>query len=176
MCRGEGNNLSKRRTSRAAESSHMSIDIGIDDPRTEDVSALLAAHLALSRSLTPLEYSFALDIEELLDPSVTFFSARERDRLVGIGALKPLDPSHAELKSMHTVDADRCRGVGSAMVKHLLGFARREGYRRVSLETGSTGDFVAARRLYAKAGFRPCGPFGNYQPSAYNTFMTIILD
>jgi putative acetyltransferase len=154
----------------------MSIDIGIDDPRTEDVSALLAVHLTLARSLTPLEYSFALDIDELVDPSVTFFSAREPDRLVGIGALKRLDQTHAELKSMHTVGADRCRGVGTAIVEHLLRFARNEGYRRVSLETGSTDDFAAARRLYAKAGFRPCGPFGNYRASPYNTFMTISLD
>ncbi len=154
----------------------MSIDLGIDDPRTEDVRALLAVHLTLSRSLTPVEYSFALDIDELVEPSITFFSAREGTRLVGIGALKRLDQTHAELKSMHTIGADRGRGVGSAMVVHLLGFARSEGYRRVSLETGSTNDFAPARRLYAKAGFRPCGPFGGYQASPYNTFMTISLD
>jgi putative acetyltransferase len=132
-------------------------------------------HLAGSRSLTPVEYSFALDVDELVDPSVTFFTARDRGRLVGIGALKRLDRSHAELKSMHTVGADRRRGFGSAMLAHLLGFARLEGYRRVSLETGSTEDFVAARSLYAHAGFEPCAPFGNYQASAYNTFMTMVL-
>jgi putative acetyltransferase len=153
----------------------MSIDIGIDDPRAQDVRALLAVHLAGSRSLTPAEYSFALDVDELVDPSVTFFSVRDGGRLVGIGALKRLDRSHAELKSMHTVGADRRRGVGSALLAHLLGFARLEGYRRVSLETGSTEDFAAARSLYAQAGFEPCEPFGHYQASAYNTFMAMVL-
>jgi len=62
------------------------------------------------------------------------------------------------------------------MVEHVLTFARHKGYRRVSLETGATDDFVPARELYAKAGFRPCGPFGDYKPSPYNTFMTIDLD
>ena len=94
---------------------------------------------------------------------------------VGVTALKRLDQSHAELKSMHTRETERGRGAGRAMVEHLLTFARREGYRRVSLETGSTDEFVAARALYAKAGFRTCGPFGDYQPSPYNTFMAISL-
>jgi putative acetyltransferase len=153
----------------------MRLHIAIDDPRAGDVRGLLAVHLALSASLTPPEYSFALDVEQLIAPSVTFFSARDGGRLVGIGALKQLEEFHAELKSMHTVEADRGRGVGTAMVGHILGFARQRGYRRVSLETGATEDFLAARTLYANAGFEPCAPFGDDLASAYNAFMTITL-
>ena len=70
---------------------------------------------------------------------------------MGVTALKRLDQSHAELKSMHTRETEK--GPRGGEVEHLLTFARREGYRRVSLETGSTDEFVAARALYAKAGF-----------------------
>ena len=150
--------------------------IGVDDPQADDVRALLAVHLAFSRGVTPAEYSFALDVEQLLEPGVTFFSARRAGTVVGVAALKRLDQSHAELKSMHTREAERNRGVGRAMVEHLFGVAREEGYLRVSLETGTTEEFTAARALYAKAGFRPCGPFGDYRPSPYNTFMTMDLD
>lgn len=142
-----------------------------DDPHAEDVQALLQTHLAFSRTVTPAEYSFALDGEGLADPSVTFFSARRDGELLGIGALKHHDADHVEVKSMHTREGARGLGVGRAMIEHLLSVARRRGYRTVSLETGSTEDFAAARALYANVGFEPCGAFGDYQPSAYNTFM-----
>jgi putative acetyltransferase len=154
----------------------MELRIGVDDPQAEDVRALLAIHLAFSRVVTPPQYSFALDVNQLIDPEVTFFSAREAGRVVGVAALKRLGESDAELKSMHTREAERGRGVGRAMVHHLLDVARRQGYRRVSLETGATAEFAAARALYAGAGFRPCEPFGDYTASPYNTFMTIMLD
>ena len=87
-----------------------------------------------------------------------------------------LDATHGELKSMHTRAGARGRGVARAVVHHLLGIARERGYRRVSLETGTPDEFAPARALYTNAGFRPCGPFGGYQVSPYNTFMTIELD
>ena len=76
---------------------------------------------------------------------------------------------------MHTAEAARGRGVGRAMLAHLLAVARAGGFRRVNLETGTTAAFAPARTLYRSAGFVPCGPFGGYQPSADNTFMTLAL-
>lgn len=152
------------------------VTIGAEDPRSGDVRALLETHLAFSRSVTPVGYSFALDVEDLAEPGVTFFCARANGRLVGVGALKRLDQLHAELKSMHTTEAARGRGVGRAMVRHVLTFARAEGYRRVSLETGTMEVFAPARALYSKSGFEPCGPFGDYEASPYNTWMTMSLD
>jgi putative acetyltransferase len=107
---------------------------------------------------------------------VTFFSARREGVVVGVAALMRLDESHVEVKSMHTRQVDRGRGVGTAMVEHLVAHAPREGYRRVSLETGATEEFVPARALYTKMGFSPSGPFGDYEASPYNTFMTLSLD
>jgi hypothetical protein len=54
--------------------------------------------------------------------------------------------------------------------------ARTRGFRRVSLETGTTAAFAPARALYQSAGFIPCGPFAGYQPSEDNLFMTLDLD
>lgn len=147
----------------------------IDDPHATDVSELLATHLAYTAAASPAEFSFALGVHQLAEPHITLFSAREDGHLVGVAALKRLDPSHAELKSMHTRASDRRRGVGRALLTHILGFAAAHGYRRISLETGTTSEFAAARTLYRSAGFTTCEAFAGYRPSVYNTFMTTTL-
>lgn len=151
------------------------ICIAVDDPRAADVRALLEGHLAFADAHSPPEDVHALDVERLADPAISFFSARRNGLLLGVGALKRLDDEHAELKSMHTVSQFRGQGIGSAMLAHLLLLAHERGYRRVSLETGSMAAFAPARALYARAGFTPCEPFGDYVASPNSTFMTIIL-
>ena len=149
--------------------------IAVDDPRRPDVRTLLERHRTFALGQTPPEHSFALDADALRDPAITFFSFRDSGRLLGIGAIKRLGPDHAEIKSMHTAEAARGRGIGRAMLAHLLDQARARGMRRVSLETGTTAAFVPARSMYAGAGFVPCGPFSGYQPSDDNCFMTLEL-
>ncbi len=151
-------------------------EISVDDPRADDVRKLLQRHLAFARANTPPEGVHALDMDGLLDPAVTFFSFRRDGELLGVGALKQLDRHHGELKSMHTAQAARGRGIGRAMLDHLIGVARERGCLRMSLETGSMDAFAPARSLYANAGFRPCGPFGDYRPSRTSTFMTLSLE
>jgi putative acetyltransferase len=148
----------------------------VEDPRVHDIRSLLGRHLVFARSQTPPEDAHALDLAGLLDPSVTFFSFRVDGKLLAIGALKHLDDHNAEVKSMHTAESARGRGIGRRMLEHLLSVAHERGYRRVSLETGSMAAFLPARSLYAAAGFRPCQPFGDYRPSANSTFMTLSLD
>jgi putative acetyltransferase len=152
-----------------------SVQIGVDDPNAEDVRALLRRHMEFARDNTPPEDVHALEVDQLVGPGVTFYSYRRDGELLAVGALKQLDGRHAELKSMHTAAEVRRSGVGRAMVEHLIGAARDHGFRRVSLETGSTQAFAAARSLYAQAGFTPCGPFGDYPPGRGNTFMTLAL-
>jgi putative acetyltransferase len=146
-----------------------------DDPREPDVRALLRRHLEFALGQTPPEHSFALDAGGLLDPAITFYSYRDGGALLGVGALKELAPRHGEIKSMHTAEQARGRGVGRAMLSHLLTVARTRGYRQVSLETGTMAAFEPARSLYADAGFVPCGPFADYRPSEDNFFMTLDL-
>jgi putative acetyltransferase len=151
------------------------VEIDIDDPNAEDVRELLRRHLEFARANTPPEDIHALDVDQLADPALTFYSYRRDGQLLAVGALKQLDGRHAELKSMHTVAAARGHGIGRAMVEHLVGAARDHGFSRVSLETGSTPAFEPARSLYTQAGFTPCGPFGDYPPGRGNTFMTLAL-
>jgi putative acetyltransferase len=151
-------------------------EISPDDPRASDVRALLERHLAFANEHSPPEDVHALDLTGLLDGDVSFFSFRLDRELLGIGALKLLDVHHAELKSMHTTEAARGRGIGRTMVEHLLGVARARGIRRVSLETGTMAAFAPARSLYARMGFEPCEAFGDYRPSPNSTYMTLWLD
>ena len=150
--------------------------ISIDDPRAEDVRALIARHLEFARATTPPEHVFALDLDGLQDPAVTLFSYRVNGDVVGIAALKHLDDEHAELKSMHTAAEARGRGVGRALVDHIVEVARARGYRRISLETGSGPAFEAARSLYANANFTPCDAFSDYRPTPLSSYMTLELD
>src|SRR4051812_12272654 len=149
--------------------------IDVDDPRREDVRLVLEQHLRFAKSVTPAEGVFALDVAALLDPAITFYSLRIDGRLAGVGALKQLDAKHAELKSMHTAAAVRRRGVGRAIVDHLVAVAAARGCRRVSLETGTADAFAPARALYAAAGFVPCGAFADYPDSPTSAFMTRVL-
>jgi putative acetyltransferase len=149
--------------------------VAADDPRATDVRALLEAHLAFANTHSPREDVHALDVAGLLAAEVSFFSIREGAELLGVGALKHLDPRHAEIKSMHTAAPARGRGVGRAMVEHLLAVARDRGIHRISLETGSMAAFAPARALYAGFGFRVCPPFAGYPPSPNSTCMTLSL-
>jgi putative acetyltransferase len=153
----------------------MDLVIAVDDPRTDDVRTLLDRHLAFAREVTPPDHVHAMGVDDLVDPTVTFFSVRRDGVLLGVGALKRLDETHVELKSMHTTEAARGQGVGRAMVDHLLAVAADRSYQRVSLETGTMDAFAQARSLYTKVGFRPCAPFGEYTDNPYSACMTIDL-
>lgn len=150
--------------------------ISPDDPRADDVRLLLHRHLTFARATTPPEDIHALDLHELLDPAISFFSCRADGELLAIGALKHVDDGHAEVKSMHTAEAARGRGLGRAMLEHLLGVARERGYRRVSLETGAMDAFAPARALYESAGFELTEPFADYGPSPNSVYMTLALE
>ena len=149
--------------------------IEVDDPRRDDVRRLLEQHLVFASGVMPPDDVHALDPDGLLDANITFFGLRVDGELLGIGAIKQLDSDHVELKSMHTAIAARRRGVGRALLDHLVAVAAARGTRRVSLETGAGEAFVPARSLYAAAGFVPCGPFGEYAATPNNAFMTRFL-
>ncbi len=154
----------------------MGLVVAAEDPRVDDVQALLERHLAFARTVTPPAGVHALDVDGLLDPTVTFFTARRDGELLGVGAFKELSRSHAEVKSMHTVEAVRGQGVGRALVDHLLSVAADRNYLRVNLETGTMDAFAWARSLYEHVGFRPCAPFGQYAESPTSGCMTIEID
>jgi len=153
----------------------MDIRIEIDDLTRPEVRALLDEHLENMHALSPPESVHALPVEELRQPDVTFWSVWQGAELLGCGALKELTAEHGEVKSMRTAMAHRRRGVGRMVVEHVLGEARRRGYVRLSLETGSQPAFEPARRLYAQFGFVFCTPFGEYVEDPNSVFMTLGL-
>ena len=67
------------------------------------------------------------------------------------------------------------RGVGRTLLTHIVDEARRRGYGRVSLETGSSPAFDAANHLYTSFGFEACGPFGDYVEDPFSRFFRIEL-
>ena len=146
------------------------------DPRDRPVRELIERQMTFGRSFTPPESAHALDVEQLVDPEIVLFAAREGGGVLGIGALKEIAAGHGELKTMHTAEAARGRGVGRAMLGRLLSEARRRGFRRVSLETGSADAFAPARALYEGAGFMRCEPFGSYKSSRHSVYLTLALD
>jgi putative acetyltransferase len=145
---------------------------GLDDPRVVD---LLNYHATSSRAQTPPGSSHALDLSGLKSPDVSFWSAWEGETLLGVGALKRLSSDHGEVKSMHTAQAARRRGVAGAMVRHIIGAARDAGLARLSLETGSSQYFRPAVQLYIGYGFVECPPFGDYKTDPNSIFMTLDL-
>jgi putative acetyltransferase len=146
---------------------------GLDAP---EVQALLRLHLAAMHANSPAESVHALDLSGLKRDDVTFWTAREEGQLLGCGALKQLDPQHGEIKSMRTDPERLRRGVGAALLSHMLGIARERGYRRVSLETGSGPAFEAAHALYRQFGFTPSEAFGDYPADdPFSRFMSRVL-
>lgn len=159
----------------------MDLDIRLDDLTHPAVIGLLEHHLDDFAQHSPAESRHALDLDGLRSSDVTFWTAWDHEELVGCGALEELDAGrddgrHGEIKSMRVADEARGRGIGALILRHLVDEARRRGYQRISLETGSNPPFAPARRLYARHGFVECPPFGDYVPDPWSTFMTLHLD
>ena len=120
---------------------------GLDEPA---VIALLDEHARGMLANSPPGSCHFLDHSGLAAASVTFWSAWEGATLLGCGALKELDPTHGEIKSMRTAATQLRRGVGAALLDQILRTARARGYARLSLETGSGAAFEPAAALYRK--------------------------
>ena len=150
----------------------MSIEFRLDDLSGPEVRELLRVHLASALEHSPPGSVHALDIDGLRQPGVTFWSAWSEGELLGCCALKELDATHGEVKSMRTVASRLRQGVGARLLEHLLEQARARGYRRLSLETGSMEAFAPARALYARYGFEFCGPYADYREDPFSRFMS----
>jgi putative acetyltransferase len=148
------------------------MQIRVDDLTGPEIRALLEEHLRNMREISPPESVHALDLTALRRPEITFWTVWADGALVGCGALKELDPRHGEIKSMRTAATQRRKGVGRAMLTHIVDEARARGYARLSLETGSMQAFAPARTLYASFGFAHCGPFAGYAEDPHSVFMT----
>lgn len=140
-----------------------------------DTKALLDLHVAAMRAQSPEDACHVMPANALDQPAISFFTLRDGGDLVAMGALKALGNDEGEVKSMRVQPARLGQGAGRAMLDALVAEARRRGYRRLLLETGTGLDFAAANALYDRSGFRECGPFGGYPPSNFTRFLALHL-
>lgn len=150
-------------------------DVAPDDLTGADVLGLLAQHLGLMQTWSPADKVHALPAEKLREPDVAFYAARAGGDLAAIGALKAIDSTSGEIKSMRAADHWRGRGAGHAILVALLAEARARGYEWVGLETGRHEGFNAAHRLYRAHGFAECAPFGDYVSDDFSLCMRLEL-
>lgn len=121
---------------------------------------------------SPAESVHALDVDKLKDPAVTFWTAWISEEFAGCGALKDLGGGRGEIKSMRVADAYLGKGVGRAILQHIVAEARFRGFTSLWLETGSSAAFQPALSLYKSNGFKRCGPFDHYVDDPFSIFMT----
>jgi putative acetyltransferase len=153
----------------------MTVVIAEEHPLTPDLSLLFDRHTADMFAETPPESIYMMDKGALAAPGIRFFVLRDDGQPLAMGAVKRIDATHGEIKSMHVLAESRGRGLSKRMLDHLVAAARSDGLARLSLETGIQSTFIAARALYAKAGFADCGPFGDYDGDPNSVYMTKVL-
>lgn len=151
------------------------IEIELSSPLAPELALLHERHTVAMHADTPPESIHMLPASALAAPGIWFYMLRFEGRPVGMGALKRIDAHHAEVKSMHVLSEMRGMGLARALVVHLVGEARRLGFARLSLETGSQDSFGPARALYLAEGFVECGPFEGYGHDPNSVFMTLAL-
>ena len=149
-----------------------SIEGNFDNP---EVHEFLINHFIELRSVSPKGSAHVLDISGLKDPSIKFWSLWEENDLMGSGALKFLDKEHGEFKSIRVGDSFRGKGNGTKVINHLINEAKKLNIKRLSLETGAGDFFLAARKLFSKSGFEPCGPFSHYKKDINSIYMTLLI-
>jgi putative acetyltransferase len=152
------------------------MEIREDDLTGSQIAELLREHLASIQEITPPESIHALDLERLRSPEITFWTMWAGEELLGCGALRQLDPTSGEVKSMRTVESYRRQGVAAKMLEHIIAVAKQRTYDRLYAETGSFAEFAPARNLYAKYGFEYCNPFAEYTEDPNSVFMIKKLD
>lgn len=141
------------------------------DPRHQAARQALLAYLTeVSSSLS--NPALALDEVDEVDgfypPRGAFMVARDdTGRVIGCGAVRPLDDDIAEIKRMWIHPASRGRGLGSELLDRLEGFCRGGGYRAVRLDTNRS--LVAAIGLYVTRGYESV-PRYNQNPGATNFY------
>ncbi len=146
-----------------------------DDLSRPQIRALLEVHFASMLANSPKDSCHFLDFDGLKGPDVTFWSAWDSDDLMGCGALREIDPAHGEVKSMRTHADHMRKGVGAAVLRHIIAVSQQRGYQRLSLETGSGDAFAPAHALYLRHGFHYCGTFDGYVDDPFSRFMRLQL-
>ena len=139
------------------------------------VRELIHIHLSGMQENTPREHIYALDLSALQQPHICVYTTWKETQILACGAIAELSPEHAEIKSMRTHPLQLRNGVATEILKYLIQIAKQRGYKKLSLETGTTENFQPAIQLYLKHGFKSGDAFGDYNASPFNQFFHLDL-
>jgi putative acetyltransferase len=145
------------------------LKVSRETPHQDDVVTLIRQSDALMQSLYPAESNHLVDIDQLAQPHVHFFVARENGRALGCGAFVLGEAGQAEMKRVFVDPAARGRGVARAVLEALEREAAKLGVALMQLETGIRQPEAIA--LYRRSGYVERGPFGDYRPGPLSIFM-----
>nr|WP_223218015.1 GNAT family N-acetyltransferase [Rhizobium wenxiniae] len=120
-------------------------------------------------SLYPPEGNFAVDLDALSQPNISFLVARLDGKAVGCGGIKWFSDGSAELKRIFVHDDARGHGIGRKIMAELETLAAVRNVIRLYLETGPLN--IEAVRLYEALGYQSCGPFADYEENPHSLFM-----
>ena len=149
----------------------MTLVISVETPLQDEIRHLVAELNAYMIPLTPREFQFQLTVEQMAEPSVTLFVARdETGRAVGMGALKEHGEGLGEVKRMYTLPEARGQRIGASLLETVERLARADGLSLLVIETGEAPGFEAAWRVYEHGGFEVCGAVLDYPDSGYSRF------
>ena len=141
-----------------------------------EVNELLTKHFIELRAASPQGSAHVLDIPGLKVSSIKFWSLWEDEKLLGCGALKFLDQTHGEFKSIRIHDNFRNKGNGIKVIKHLFGEAKKLDIKRISIETGAGQFFKPAKKLFKRCNFKPCKPFAHYKEDINSIYLTKLIN
>lgn len=141
------------------------LDIRPVDWSHRDSSALRDAQQAEIAALYGVPDSEPGPTPSAADITAFFVAYRDREP-VGCGGLRAVDAEHGEIKRMFVVPGHRGSGVSSALLRRLEQEARRRGWHRLVLETGTKQ--LAAVRFYEREGYASIPRFGYYVDSEWS--------
>ena len=144
--------------------------IAQENPRQDDVIALILTLDAFHEGLYPPEANHHLDLDTLCAPEIKFLVARRGHAIMGIGALwLRQGQDFGEVKRMFVSQEARGQGVGAKLLSAIEQIAREHGIYRLMLETGTLNEGALA--LYRSTGYRTRGPFAGYPDHPLSVFM-----
>ncbi|SMP17511.1 GNAT family N-acetyltransferase [Shimia sagamensis] len=148
------------------------IRVAPGNPRDAQATALLRASHALMQALFSEEDNHFLSIDDLCEPNVRFFVAKEENTSLGCVALA-FKGDYAEIKSMFVHPDARGKGIAHKLMQAIEAEVRTHGISVLKLETGDS--LHQAHSLYRAHGYVDCGPFGDYRESPASLFMAKTL-
>jgi len=149
----------------------------VEDASARDAArSLIAEYLRWIASSAATSYGLSFDVDAMVTsdledrvkfypPDGRFYVIRHSNTYIGVGCLKRLTPTVAEVQRMYVQPHARGIGAGRRLIGRLLTDARAIGYEAVRLE--SLKLLSVAHALYRSIGFVEITPYAESSMNAY---------